>query len=63
MSNWASWKKATPSQMANRLKLELSVTPKWKFLKRMSLKRNIKLWNKLDTILTPSKRIVEVEEE
>lgn len=42
----STWKRATPDQMVNLLKLDLSITPKWRFLKRMSLKRSIEFWSK-----------------
>jgi hypothetical protein len=38
--------KATPAQMVNRLKLELSTTPRWRVFKRIQIKRMIKFWKK-----------------
>ena len=39
-----TWKKVTPQQMVNRLKLDLSITPKWRVFRRLQIKRNIEFW-------------------
>lgn len=44
-----TWKRATPKQMVNQLKLELSITPKWRLLKRMTLRRNLEFWSSYDS--------------
>lgn len=41
-----TWKQIAPAQRVNQLKLELDITPKWRFLRRMMLKRNIEFWRK-----------------
>jgi len=45
-----AYKRATPAQMIGRLKIELFVTPRWRFLKRMQIKRNIEFWEKQEKI-------------
>jgi hypothetical protein len=40
----SNWKQITPDEMAFWLNAELDITPRWRVLKRMQLKRNIKFW-------------------
>ena len=42
-----TWVKATPQQMVNRLKLDLSITPKWRVFKRMQINRSIEYWTQV----------------
>lgn len=43
----ATYRGSTVEEMVDSFQQELNRTPKWKFLKRLSLKRSIECWGKL----------------
>jgi len=41
----STWKPATPKKMVEQFTYKLNKTPKWKFIKRLQLRRYIKYWS------------------